>query len=100
MIGCKILEAVRELEFMSDISDAQNTDTDVIKVCNVAAQATGGLAPPVLRLVSKVHVARPEFCVTEGGELGGIRPEHQRDDDTLKIAPWFRRRLLKVLVGL
>ena len=72
----------------------------MIKVCNVAAQATGGLAPPVLRLIAKKHVARPEFCITEGGELGSIQPEHQRNDNTLKIASRFWWRLLEVLVGL
>ena len=44
----------------------------MIKICNVAAQATGGLAPPVLRLIAKKHVARPEFRITKGGELGSI----------------------------
>ena len=55
---------------------SQNASTYMIKVCNVAAQATQGLAPPVLRLIAKKHVAGPEFGITEGGELGSIQPEH------------------------
>ena len=72
----------------------------MIKICNVAAQATGGLAPPVLQLIAKEHVARPEFSVTEGGELSSIRPEHQCDDNTLKVTSQFWRRLLEVFVSL
>ena len=72
----------------------------MIKIHNVAAQATGWLAPPVLQLIAKEHVARPEFSITEGGELSSIQPEHQHNDDMLKVASWFWRRLLEVFVGL
>ena len=65
----------------------------------MAAQAARGFAPPILWLVSKKHIARPEFCIAKRHELGGIRPKHQSNDDTLMVTSQFWWGLLEVLVG-
>ena len=55
--------------------------TNLLEVSNMIAEAAAGLTPLIFWVISEEHINRPQFCVTELGEVSNIRGEHQANDN-------------------